>query len=241
METNNFDNQIKEQLEQRTMEPSAKSWEQLRSKLDHKDKKTIPIYVWLRVAASLVAGFLIVNLVFISSNETNLPMLVNETHNTPKDDFLQNPNPINEITLTEVSEEQEIQVTSSGTKIHYPKSTTSVEENSIVESLPKEKKHDTHILSEENFLPKLNEIIAIATAENTEKNKTEDEVDALLRDAAEQLYLENKYSERLSEIHAKSLLQSVESELNQTFREKIIDILKEGLLITKNAVAIKTN
>jgi hypothetical protein len=241
METNNFDNQIRKQLEQRNIEPTAKSWEQLRSKLDTEDKKTIPIYRWLRVAASLVAGILIVNLVFNVSNETGLPMLVNETQNNPKVDFLQNPNPINTSILTEVSEEDEIQMASSDNKIHNPKSTISEEENTRVESLPKEKKHDTNILSEENFLPKLNEIIAIATVENTEEHKTEDEVDALLRDAAEQLYLENKYSERLSEIHAKSLLQSVESELNQTFREKIVEMLKDGYLKTKNAVAIKIN
>jgi cytoskeletal protein RodZ len=83
METNNFDNKIKNQLEQRTIEPSAKSWEQLRSKLDKKDKKLVPIFWWTTIAATFVGGVLLISFLFNSSTFVQNDSITKENIEAP--------------------------------------------------------------------------------------------------------------------------------------------------------------
>lgn len=243
MEPHKFEEEFKIKFHKRKIEPSPKSWEQLRAKLDKENKKPVSMYWWMSIAASFVAGILIVNLVFNSSEDPGLPMLVEEIHKTPE--IESNPASIpttgNEITLPEVSEEEETQVASLENKIHISKSNSSEEETSIAESFPKEQKQVPKIKINEDFSPKSEDIIAATITQNIEELTSEDEVDALLQDAADQLYRETKYRESVSDIYANTLLQSVENELNQSFREKIFELLKDGYLKTKNAVAARNN
>lgn len=73
------------------------------------------------------------------------------------------------------------------------------------------------------------------------KNKeiSEDEVDALLAQAASEISRGRKsqfYSSNY-EISANALLAEVEDEIYQSFKAKVFEVLKEGYLKAKTAVA----
>src|SRR5690554_1248810 len=61
MEAQNFENRFKKVLEERTLQPSSKSWEQLRSKLDGQETQSKTGYWWLGIAASFVGGAILVS------------------------------------------------------------------------------------------------------------------------------------------------------------------------------------
>ena len=83
---------------------------------------------------------------------------------------------------------------------------------------------------------KLEEIIA-AAAKNDEIS--EDEVDILLAEAASEISRERNLNIYASgnEINANALLAEVEDEIYQSFRAKVFEVLKEGYLKAKTAVA----
>ena len=80
MEPNKIENQIKEVLKNREIQPSAQAWDRLDSMLTISEKKPKSNFNWIAIAATLI-GFSIVGIVLmntnksIQSNEMNNPMV----------------------------------------------------------------------------------------------------------------------------------------------------------------------
>jgi hypothetical protein len=230
MENKNFDNQIKNQLEQRTIEPSAKSWEQLRSKLDKKDKKPVPVFWWTAIAASFVGGVLLVSVMLNnpSSNQNNAVTEHQvEVIQEPKD-------------LKSSSEPAQIQET---VVLQEP----TEESNPLTKKVTQEAIDTKTELAEANIQEKeavqnetyKNEAIDNAIAEVAEQIKhseiTDSEVDALLEAALAEL--SEKRISRNESISAVELLADVEEEVERSFRERVFELLKDGLNLSRDALA----
>lgn len=237
METNNFDNQIKSQLEQRTVEPSPKSWEQLRSKLDKNNKKTTPLYWWTGIAASFLVGILLMG-VFVDSDNGTINNIVNEDSTEPNTEAVINP--IVDSNLHQM-ENQETDASNSiietQNKKPFHKEITNLNKSKNEKSAPKEEfspeisESITQIESQQEKVI-IDEIIA-----NIKPGKavSDDEIDALLNEAFAKISKENIQSNPV--ITSSDLLEDVEGEIEESFRERVFEILKEGLQLSREAVA----
>ena len=237
METTNFDNQIKNQLEQRTVEPSPKSWEQLRSKLDKNDKKTKPMYWWMGIAASFLVGILLTG-VFVNSENETINSIVNEDSTELNTETVINP------IVDSNLHEMENQETDASTSIvetkrekHFHKKPTNLPNSQEEKSEPKEE-----------FSPEISESITqienqqekvifdeITANLNTKKEVPDDEIDALLNEAFAKIRSQKSYSSPV--VTSSRLLEDVEGEIEESFRERIFEIIKEGLQLSREAIA----
>jgi hypothetical protein len=229
METNSFDNQIKEQLEQRTLEPSAKSWEQLRSKLDKKDKKTIHMFWWFGVAASFAGAILLASIIF--NKVTTSPQIQVTENGTKiileKEELLIIP----ELTLISESTTNQKLIVEENIK---PKKVT----QSVLEITPELVVQSTvyREASEEIIQPiKIDEAIAETVEIIKNSNITDEEIDALLDQALAEIRV--KQTQNNKSISANQLLEEVEYEVERSFRERVFELLKDGFNISKDALA----
>jgi hypothetical protein len=76
----------------------------------------------------------------------------------------------------------------------------------------------------------------MANAETEKGEVLEAEIEALLKNARESIGLQND-PEGLSPVDARALLDRAEDELDQTFREKIMEKLKSGVTRSRTSVA----
>ena len=249
MELNKFEENTREILGKREIKPSAQSWEKLEAKLDAEAHKTSPTpwkYIAAAVAVLLIAGTFMWNNNFYESPQV-VEEPVNEIIKKPevKQEFTQENK--TQIASEEIKKEEEIS-TENNTKndiVVVPE--ISVEEENAETPIFEENRYkeavvlepislEPPILEEKLIQSKLEEIIASA-AKNDEIS--EDEVDILLAEAASEISRERNLSIYASgnEINANSLLAEVEDEIYQSFKAKVFEVLKEGYLKAKTAVA----
>ncbi len=80
MEPNKIENQIKEVLKNREIQPSAQAWDRLDSMLTISENKPKSNFKWIAIAATLI-GFSIVGIVLMNTNnsiqpiDTNIPVV----------------------------------------------------------------------------------------------------------------------------------------------------------------------
>ncbi|PRX45284.1 hypothetical protein [Salegentibacter salegens] len=246
---NKFEKEAREKLEERRIKPSAGSWEKLDEKLNAEENKTSQKpwkYIAAAVAVLLIAGTFMWNDNF-SENPQVVEEPVNEIIEKPerKQEFMQEN--MTQIASEENKNEDEVSVEKNAKNEIAAKPETFVKEEIAETPISEENKYEEAIaletisleppVSEEKLIQsKLEEVIA-ATAKN--KEISEDEVDALLAQAASEISRGRKsqfYSSNY-EISANALLAEVEDEIYQSFKAKVFEVLKEGYLKAKTAVA----
>lgn len=230
MEAQNFENRFKKVLEERTLQPSAKSWEQLRTKLDGQEKQSKTGYWWMGIAASFLVGVLLVSVLLQKTSETQDPALVEQ--NTPVETIISMPEetpivetPVVEQIATIEAEKSSKELRAKSTKVNI------LSEEEIISAT-------------ENtaFNTQIDEAIAAVIAvEKTLENATEAEVDQLLQQAAEKITREKQFLKPGGSISAMALLEDVELELERSFRDKVFELLKSGYLKSKDAVATRND
>ncbi|OEY73514.1 hypothetical protein [Salegentibacter salarius] len=244
---NKFEKNLKEKLKERKIEPSAETWEKLNAKLNVEENKTSRKswkYIAAAVAVLLVAGTFLWN-----PNTSESPQIVEE----PVNNIIEKPamnKPENDVQIAseennreeKISAEKEIKnkvVRKSKPSILAEKApeVPVLEEVKIEEAVALETISLEPPVSKEKIIQsKLEEIIASA-AKNDEIS--EDEVDILLAEAASEISRERnlKLYTSSNEINANALLAEVEGEIYQSFKAKVFEVLKEGYLKAKTAVA----
>ena len=86
------------------------------------------------------------------------------------------------------------------------------------------------------------ELIAeTSSKENITGDISDAELDDFLAEATEKINMERSARSVSEKIDANNLLFDVEMELEQSFREKVFDVLKEGFLKAKTSVANRNN
>lgn len=225
MEQDNFNKNIKEKFNFRTIEPSETAWNKLDAMLTLAEEKKQPkIFFWLSIAATFIL-FTGVGYVFFQQNEKTKLMPSTE-----------------EIVTSKTNSETETQ------KQSMKESSVSFENelaNNATISTTSETKKSTTILPTQNENSKLDIYETAVLKQDAvtineikkENNKQEIKEPTFNYTTPESLLAEVQGQKKPSNISSfkstlrvnpKELLQAVESELDQTFKEKTITKLKQA-------------
>lgn len=219
MEQNKIENQIKKKLNDRTIQPSAASWDRLDAMLNStENEKAKPNYNWLAIAAAVVVFF---GLGFLYTTTS--------TSNTQIDDS---------IAVASVVETKNDSVTAT------PIATIAVNKQSPILTQNESNKINTKtIISEEKSsqeLESIQKIVAheIATPTTTYKYMSPE---ALLNEIETGQKTTNPNRNTVSKnkikINAAALLTGVEKELDSVYRETTLDKLNKNYNRIKSVIA----
>jgi hypothetical protein len=86
------------------------------------------------------------------------------------------------------------------------------------------------------------EVVAeIKQLQTNESSVSDEEIDSLLKQAQREILKQQIYDETTRTVNADNLLQDVEMELEQSFRDKVFEALKSSYSSVKTAVAERRN
>lgn len=260
-----FEENIKDKLEQRVLKPSPDAWNTLSAKLDAEpENKTNNRYWWLGIAASFV-GLLVVSSILFSGDADatiSTPVIVEsdidgaikpekEASNKTLDKV------ITEDTRQMASEQiktEIVKVNQPVVKTNIPVIKNKVEDLAFTPEPSIEKKSVETVITQgktitesivRNETPedkKVNAVVAqIQKLQKEKSSVTDAEINALLDQAQEELMAERLYNQSTKTVDAELLLLQVETDLDQSFRERVFKALKSGYNTVKTAVAERNN
>ena len=256
-----FDDHIREQLQEREIQPSDLAWKKLNKELNQSSKKTTKIS-WYAIAASFIGLIVVASLLFKNQSNSilNTNKIVETDTNKIKNEIQKEPlfktknNKL--VTTTETqSEEEKI---SEVTVVSENKNTISINktqnekpeisfvnsENKVIDKPNQEpvvvSKNEINT-SESDFIDlKVAEIVAeVAAIKKSNKEISEDEINVLLEKA--QLEIQSQKIIANKKVDATALLNTVEEELEANFRDKVFDALGEQFEKVRTAVIDRNN
>jgi len=238
MAPNKIEQHIKEKLHNRTLQPSPDAWNRLSERLDNQTKKTKSTsYWWLGLAAS-IAGILLVTTLF-NNKETsveNSPVIVDNPQQIEENKELQDAIKMtdsNKINLPIVADE----------KTEKKAVIIANNNNSQGVEIKSETVKSTEVAAKELTFEeqKIQDVAAqIQLLKNNNSEVSASEIDALLLKAQKEINLNKLYNNK-GLVDAKSLLQDVEEDIDQSFRSKVFEALKDGFGTVKSTVANRNN
>jgi hypothetical protein len=260
-----FEEQLKDKLEKRSIQPSQDAWNKLSDKLDKaEDKQSNKGFWWLGIAATVVGVLLALTFVFKLNTEIIEPVIVDtKKENVIDTKVLQNKEVFKE-SNTLVVEQKDI----TETKNNQTKNTNTQIDKAPLKTIVNQKQEAIIKEADANSTAVANANTTDATKSNTEKavevlsfedqkvkdvvaqiqqlqkdNKeiTTEEIDALLEVAQKEITMQKLYNEATNKVDANALLQSVEDDLEQSFRAKVFEAIKSGYESVKTAVAERNN
>ncbi|WP_121667067.1 hypothetical protein [Mesonia aquimarina] len=246
---NEFDENISDKLRKRTITPSSESWSKLADKLEQKDKKSNRKFWWLGVAASFLAGILLSSLLFKTEE------IIPEKNDVVIEENLVLPEQKNkeEIKLIPLEVDHDlVNVTTSPKELKSIKkipAKTKQEENrpknvvasaeidklATEEKINPEKEHQLFIAQEID--KKAQEVVDRVKELSEVREVTDEEIDQLIRNAQLEIRTRKIFDEQKNKVNAQALLQDVEAELDQSFRERIFVAIENGFTQVKSAVS----
>lgn len=252
-----FEEQLKDKLEKRSIQPSQDAWNKLSERLDEvEDKQNNKGFWWLGIAAAIVGLMLAITFVFKSNTEIVEPTIVDtKKENVIETEVLQNKEVLkdNNTVVTELKDETESKkIQTNNTKTQIDKTPLKTIVNQKQEAIIKEADakntavanantvKTTEVLSFED--QKVKDVVAqIQQLQKDNKEVTTEEIDALLEAAHKEITMQKLFNEATNKVDANALLQSVEDDLEQSFRAKVFDAIKSGYESVKTAVAERNN
>lgn len=238
-----FEDQLKEKFSQREINPSAGSWEKLSGKLNAEGNQPKPLIWWMGIAATLVGAILISGLVYNINYQPDAPVIVETPANIDSEDKIEPFKEQNQV-LEEDSEKgsQQKDVQSTPIKENIPQPVKQFHNKTLLAEVKNEDVQlgddETIVHNEDKISQKLEEIIAeVSLKDGVAGNPTNDEIEALLYKAASEISVERRNISSSGTVDAGDLLFAVETELEESFREKVFELLKEGYLKARTAVA----
>jgi len=246
-----LEQKIKKELEQRTIAPSAGSWDKLSSQLETQDKKKGGYKWYLGIAASFLAGILIASF-FGNGNETEVQVVNTQEKTTP--------NSASEKQENIFSTEIEGELVYDTQRLKEIVGELPGQKEADIQKAPKVKAQKENINKNKRLakaekksfaasdLKKQKDLIAAEDSEKTEHElemnenqsallaQVEDkEIDELLENARRNVRL-RQFSNPYARVSAKELLQNIEVEDKESFKEKIFLALETGFQHVKSSV-----
>jgi hypothetical protein len=233
MEPQKFENNVKKVLGEREIQPSAAGWEKLEQRLEKKREKR-PYLLWMTSAAAVAAIFFVLGTYFNAPVPAEGPQLVEKE-------------PAQPVLEEKIKETEVIKIAAFEEKENINKEKKSSAErgvkNAIFETpLPGPSEVKTQVATEipseekENIEQEKEVLIAENKPERSfmkfSTGSSEEEAEALLLLATAQLEPNTSFT-----VNSKKLLHQVEYELEQSFRQKVFEVVKEGFSKAKTAVA----
>lgn len=247
-----YEEQLKDKLEQRTIQPSANAWQKLSDKLDAETPTKNRKGVWyLGIAASIIGVLLITNVfnkdntnivepVIVDTNKTDSEIIITEDKKEPfnKVEVLASDNDKTETSKKKATNKSVLKqkIDKEQLKLIPNKAEKTV----IAENIKEPSKETTKPLSFEE--QKVKDVVAqIQTLQQT-KEVTDAEIDALLHAAQRDIAFKRLYNKGTKTIDANALLLSVEDDIEeQSFRTRVFEMLKTGYNEVKTVVAERNN
>lgn len=260
-----FEEQLKEKLEQRSIQPSSDAWNKLSERLDNvEEKQNNNGFWWLGIAATLVGVLVTLTFIFKTNTEIIEPTIVDTKKETIiEKQNLQNLEVLgNNAVAIEENDKKSGEAQQNDTKtliIKTPLKAVIIEQqdalitNIVNETLAevdtkleleevtkKAIEIKPEILSFETL--KVNEVVAqIQKLQQENKEVTTEEIDALLAAAQKEITMQKLFNEATKTVDADALLRSVEDDLELTFRDKVFSAIKSGYETVKTAVVERNN
>ncbi|EAR00809.1 hypothetical protein [Maribacter sp. HTCC2170] len=247
MEPDKFEKHIKNKLNEREISPSMESWDKISSQLQSPETSKSNRFFWYSIAAAFV-GVLLISTIFFNRQEAAINTEV-QIVETPKES-INIPEKQHEVINQKEVEEKVInaQRVIVQKKINEPreKIEKAIDNDSQIASNEEVNRDITEneIITntkEQLLNAKIAEVVAqVNLLENSNLPVSSAEVDSLLRKAQQEI-LTDKIFGKEGKVDAMALLNEVEGELDQSFREQIFETLKEGFLKVRTAVADRNN
>lgn len=245
-----FEEDLKEKLEGREIKPPIHAWDRISKELDAPKTKRKSFWGY-GIAASLI-GLLLISIWFFNTDSKDTPEISNienkeEVKKEKKEPLFETANEAHvnvdetERPVLEGKENSPKKVRKQHRDIEniQPKTPTVI---ANVEVRKEQKnKTDDPIFEDKLIEKQLNtvlETVALLEANNT--NVSNAEVDSLLRNAQREILKEKALEAGIS-VDAMALLYEVEDELDKTFRDKVLEKLKDGYQKVRTAVADRNN
>jgi len=241
-----FEKELQERMRSREVKPSPEAWDRISARLDEE----APVAsrkprLWIGLAAASV--LVLLGFLFLRKPAEALPLLdpVVESPNTeiPVQDPARQPEEV----ITGPSEDQAGSLAGVKTDPQDLEEDGNVraENRDAYDNQPEVAAIRNPGVSKQEEIPQRS--VAVATAEVPSPTRQppsdpqpvqaqEDEIEALLNQARESITLQMD-KDTVRSVDAMALLDRVEEELDQTFREKIMDKLKTGVNKLRTAVA----
>ena len=244
MAVDNFDKKIKQQLEARKIEPSARAWDQLAAELEVKEEKSIKKYWWLGIAASFLGGILITSFFFNQQQVEPVNVVNQNTIEAPKNNLVEAEETLQEINKNEelnAVEKSSIATTESKIQpeIEIEKPVLASVNNSSTETKNRAQSKVIPQKKEEQKSQEISfELESYSSPKQLAQTKTpsaEEEAAQLLDDARERVKIRN-FNNYYNRISAQNLLENIEVEDKQSFKEKVFYALESGFHQVKNSV-----
>lgn len=222
MALHNLENQIKEKLNARDIQPSAQAWDRLDAMLTiSEEKKPKKGYGWFFVAASTLLFF---GLGFFLFNANETPKIDNSnpivTTNNNEIDSVQ----INKIDEFSVETEQSVLVQNA---VNYSKTTRNIKTTESKE-----------LIKAENVLEEKSTSNSQLPTPNSYKYVSPDELLAEAQTGEKVITSDKKIVPKVKmKVDANSLLTTVEKELDDNHRETTLDKLNRKFQDAKSALA----
>lgn len=250
MEPNKFEKHIKDKFQEREIKPSSNAWEKISSKLEAPVENRKSPFVWYSIAASFIGVLLVSFFYFSSENEQNIPntQVVEDSSNEEIEEVKDIGT---DILVESATKTKVVDITRDiATKKIKEKSVQKIKQEILIPDagialLEKEVSTNKNI-QKENGLPDdiidVKALEVVAEVNSLEENAivSDSEVDSLLRKAQREILI-NKLFNKTKSVDAMALLTQVEDELDQSFREKVFESLKEKFLQARTAVANRNN
>lgn len=257
-----FEDKLKDKLENRTLQPSADAWNTLADRLDKEDNNNNNTRFWLLGIAASVLGVILVTTQFYKTTEVtkDLPIIVDTNSNTQKDSkLIKEPITTNDY-LTTSEKKENIEIINTTEVASMSNNTTDEKQKSTKKGkavLPLEKPK-SHVASQEKSKPELQKnspvkvlsqeelkiievVDVIKQLQSSESSVSDREIDSLLKQAQREILKQKIFDETTKTVNAEALLQDVEVELEQSFRDKVFEALKSSYNSVKTAVAERRN
>lgn len=245
-----FEENIKEKLENRTINPSANAWETLSKNLENTPQtQSKNKFWWLTIAASFIGMLLVYNIMFNNTSQTIPNQNVVEI-NTEYLKEINNAN--NTIEKATKVEPRAAQVNTQNQTVTTGKQLKSVQTQNN-NSKEKAKKYNTTLVKTETKTNKIKTVTSIAGSglkvnkatiniETVAQTQTvekpvvlDDEIEQLLK--AAQSKVSKTATQTTVVLDHNSILNEVEDDLERTFRDKILTVVKDGFYSAKDVMA----
>ena len=249
----NIEDNIREKMQEREIQPSANAWERLEAKLGEEQRTGLSRTYWFAIAASFI-GILILASVFMNlGSEANGELVVEDSSEIIT--------PSNSEELPETLEERELAVEENSSEaieqqsiIHSKNEQSKPEIAKVVIPLkeneapvaendlkikPKTEKIEPMIIDQDTFIKnKVDEVVAeVQNKENLNETVTAEEIDALLVEAQREIANQRILNSQSKKVDAAALLLDIEFELERGFRDRVFDMLGDGYKKIRTAVA----
>ncbi len=252
----NLEDNFKDKLERRRLEPTASAWDRIEGKLDaSQGKKKSKIVLWMGIAASFIAGVFITALIYNTSVvDEQTPYVENQPEEV-----------IDEIAPEQISDKpSEILLTDATTNnVEVQKSVTSPKNNTATKKKrtnPTKSKYRpysnantinsqveeavaTSIKKEAAIKSTINAVVDVKPDEvKTSDELLDDEVENLLKAAQQNINKQPVYAQPQRVVDANELLLDAEAEVDpDSFKDRMFRTLKKEFNRAVEAVANKDN